>query len=247
MPIGRCCPLWRYPFTLFLEADELCEDHLYQKGELCKDHLYQKEYWEKLIWTTWSPLEYLQVDIYAGLRVSDQQTKHTFNCCTGRRNRQVLTWHDYNTRKPSLSDFPPPVHPVSSKNIDSEGNDDFDVAECDEMTNRGIWWAKEHILFVMMWWQWFPTYSPPANCLPNGEALRATIHKNMHTPISSWIKNYELDNRVRDMIREFLLSTVKKSTKSQQSVTRVMMVRVNQLGDIEEHDDEILCVCICIF
>ena len=135
MPIGRCCPLWRYPFTLFLEADELCEDHLYQKGELCKDHLYQKEYWEKLIWTTWSPLEDLQVDIYAGLRVSDQQTKHTFNCCTGRRNRQVLTWHDYNTRKPSLSDFPPPVHPVSSKNIDSEGNDDF---WC-----RRMWWNDE--------------------------------------------------------------------------------------------------------
>jgi hypothetical protein len=121
----------------------------------------------------------------------------------------------------------------------------FDVTECDEMTNRWIWCAKERILFVMMRWQWFPTYLPPANYLPHPVSLRAT----MYTPISSWIKNYELDkgHSVRDMIREFLRSTVtKRATKSQERVTRVMMARVNQLEDIEEHDDEIFLCVFCI-
>ncbi len=61
-------------------------------------------------------------------------------------------------------------------------------------------------------------------------------------------QEHELDKRVRDMIREYLWSTVKKrATKSQERVTRVMMTCVSQLGDIEEHDEEIFFVFIMYF
>ena len=41
------------------------------------------------------------------------ETKHTFSCCTNRRNSQELTSHDSNTRKTSLSDVPPPDQDVN--------------------------------------------------------------------------------------------------------------------------------------
>jgi hypothetical protein len=41
------------------------------------------------------------------------ETKHTFSCCTSRRNSQELTSHDSNARKTSLSDVPPPDQDVN--------------------------------------------------------------------------------------------------------------------------------------
>jgi hypothetical protein len=41
------------------------------------------------------------------------ETKHTFSCCTSRRNSQELTIHDRNARKTSLSDVPLPDQDVN--------------------------------------------------------------------------------------------------------------------------------------